>query len=1026
MRAQIWAQLSTLTLVTTLRILVDTTPDSDKRTTWFQSPAKLSPENSTNSTSHDKAHSDDIGQFRQDDMVNCHQEKLVRTGRKLDYWLSRLPPHMHSALQSMAQQNRFPRPDENDLKALHIYSRPPALESYTQEPMQTTYSWRDETSPKKENLEESNLTSVIQKLIILISTLQEMVASQEEQFNQETDRHEEQLNEANSPDFENLYDVSSLQDYFDSFEDYIFETDANYAHAASEQFSLTTPTTTTDKAKDGLNTASHSERIVPTRSSQSAVAPEILKDLRTGRETDQKQPSRSRQNARLRSFLRQLLSDRPTPYSGQDILTLQDQALGDQSAKGTLLGDLYHSLSVQGITTPSPVDAILLTPPTTSGEMPEEQKLLNFLIGGQEQQKGKLSHSPNAITDLSSTFPIGPSRKNMFATSPITGKLYSGPQHRLQFTPPRLFQSIGHPRGEKLVGSPPQHHWFMITPNPEQFRQSHTSLPPLSPFPGPTGLYVYPLTPHSNGKLTASPEISVGKTNAHETELQRDQDQKFSKFQGSGRSRILEDIHSNSLRRPAVCLLEKSSGVGQRHQWRFRYFYSSSHDACVRFIYGGFQGNLNNFLTAEECQTFCLAGHGGNLSTYYISILNNAEPSIDGCLMPFDTGYGEPHEFISRIFHEPGDTPALASNHVTIELDDTSAQPIVNGLITTLGERGFTLDFLKANLVAVTPDGWECQRSSPATEGHDLAGNHHNPPRPRPRAAESKEQEIDERVSEYPPSSTEKIDPTLCPEDGALSSPCRRAQLSRFLEHVFEHRCILQHVRQDHESEKVDEITVIIASRTQLRVQKKELYLLNFSYTIHIILPDFGSTDVNTLQLANSSIAILINKNRPDTSPGAELFTRQYGEMPSLHSKAFRVNNRTRMFPDQPARASAPLPPGSEVLSEETPLSYAPEPSPPQTAAAGLPASRMSVSAPSFVALITLFSWTVNRVLARCMNNPPGVLRRSPFSTFIPPFFSRLRVSRYRSSVRLRPATSIALRMISFLDSYSPKAIVSA
>ncbi|CAG0888935.1 unnamed protein product [Cyprideis torosa] len=57
---------------------------------------------------------------------------------------------------------------------------------------------------------------------------------------------------------------------------------------------------------------------------------------------------------------------------------------------------------------------------------------------------------------------------------------------------------------------------------------------------------------------------------------------------------------------------------------------------------------------------------------------------------------------MDRIFHEPGDTPALASNHITIELDDTTAQSIVNGLITTMGEWGFTLDFLKANLVAVT------------------------------------------------------------------------------------------------------------------------------------------------------------------------------------------------------------------------------------------------------------------------------------------------------------------------------------
>ncbi|CAG0900728.1 unnamed protein product [Cyprideis torosa] len=63
------------------------------------------------------------------------------------------------------------------------------------------------------------------------------------------------------------------------------------------------------------------------------------------------------------------------------------------------------------------------------------------------------------------------------------------------------------------------------------------------------------------------------------------------------------------------------------------------------------------------------------------------------------SGHGARHQ------RQSPDVRQTASNHVTIELDDTTARSIVNGPITILGEWGFTLDFLKANLVAVTTDG---------------------------------------------------------------------------------------------------------------------------------------------------------------------------------------------------------------------------------------------------------------------------------------------------------------------------------
>ncbi|KIH67363.1 Kunitz/Bovine pancreatic trypsin inhibitor domain protein, partial [Ancylostoma duodenale] len=54
-----------------------------------------------------------------------------------------------------------------------------------------------------------------------------------------------------------------------------------------------------------------------------------------------------------------------------------------------------------------------------------------------------------------------------------------------------------------------------------------------------------------------------------------------------------------------VCTLPLDSGPCYgRHQ---RYGFDPNIGRCVKFTYGGCQGNENNFETKEECQMTCLA-----------------------------------------------------------------------------------------------------------------------------------------------------------------------------------------------------------------------------------------------------------------------------------------------------------------------------------------------------------------------------------------------------------------------------------
>ncbi|BFZ04335.1 hypothetical protein BsWGS_07374 [Bradybaena similaris] len=54
---------------------------------------------------------------------------------------------------------------------------------------------------------------------------------------------------------------------------------------------------------------------------------------------------------------------------------------------------------------------------------------------------------------------------------------------------------------------------------------------------------------------------------------------------------------------PSNCTLEPVSGICQ--MYLERYFYDVTAAQCQKFIYGGCQGNANNFETAEACQAAC-------------------------------------------------------------------------------------------------------------------------------------------------------------------------------------------------------------------------------------------------------------------------------------------------------------------------------------------------------------------------------------------------------------------------------------
>lgn len=48
-----------------------------------------------------------------------------------------------------------------------------------------------------------------------------------------------------------------------------------------------------------------------------------------------------------------------------------------------------------------------------------------------------------------------------------------------------------------------------------------------------------------------------------------------------------------------------SGGGGGTEQ---RYYYNSASRQCQMFTYGGSGGNANNFISVEQCESYCMSG----------------------------------------------------------------------------------------------------------------------------------------------------------------------------------------------------------------------------------------------------------------------------------------------------------------------------------------------------------------------------------------------------------------------------------
>jgi len=88
----------------------------------------------------------------------------------------------------------------------------------------------------------------------------------------------------------------------------------------------------------------------------------------------------------------------------------------------------------------------------------------------------------------------------------------------------------------------------------------------------------------------------------------------------------------------AVCRLGKS--VGPCTGKFARYFYDFDSSKCVKFVYGGCEGNANNFETLTECERSC-GGEGGRNEDEIgetETLTPDPRDSVDVCQLPVDGG----------------------------------------------------------------------------------------------------------------------------------------------------------------------------------------------------------------------------------------------------------------------------------------------------------------------------------------------------------------------------------------------------
>nr|AYV89145.1 papilin-like protein [Tetranychus truncatus] len=86
-------------------------------------------------------------------------------------------------------------------------------------------------------------------------------------------------------------------------------------------------------------------------------------------------------------------------------------------------------------------------------------------------------------------------------------------------------------------------------------------------------------------------------------------------------------VNSRSINTPAVCKLAPQPGPC--YSYNPRYFFNDETETCELFIYGGCQGNGNNFETQKDCMSLCSLTSSVPLRRSTRDAENSADPSSD-------------------------------------------------------------------------------------------------------------------------------------------------------------------------------------------------------------------------------------------------------------------------------------------------------------------------------------------------------------------------------------------------------------
>ena len=86
---------------------------------------------------------------------------------------------------------------------------------------------------------------------------------------------------------------------------------------------------------------------------------------------------------------------------------------------------------------------------------------------------------------------------------------------------------------------------------------------------------------------------------------------------------------SSCLSASRICSLTPETGPCKAYMPR--YFYNQTSGQCDKFIYGGCQGNSNNFPTFEICQEKCQTGENRTIIKFFLSLQHSIiNPFVPG------------------------------------------------------------------------------------------------------------------------------------------------------------------------------------------------------------------------------------------------------------------------------------------------------------------------------------------------------------------------------------------------------------